>query len=342
MIGRKVFVVVFVMVSLIVAVGTVGAVDTPLIDGLNQPRGLAYDRDGNLYIADPGIGGELLYGEASEFGEQPSAGATSQLLMITPDGTQTTLLPFLSSAGGAADPAGLMRVQVTDDMIWLLMGAGAPFQPFTDAVIALDRETLRIQHFIDLMPFETLYNPDGSEEINSNAHDFAISGDGTVYIVDAGANTLYTWDETNGLDVLQVWSDNSVPTSLAIAPDGSLYIGFLGAGIAPGAGRVDHIASDSTLIKSYEGLTAVTDVMVANDGRIYAVEMITGFGEQGPELESGAVVRLEDNNSTTTVMDGLYTPYALAQSPDGTIIVSTHSAFSAPNSGNIMVVSTES
>ena len=127
-----------------------------------------------------------------------------------------------------------------------------------------------------------------------------------------------------------------------MAADGSLWISFLGQHIAPGAGRVDHIASDNTLIATYTGLTAVTDVLVADDGSVYAVQMATIFGEQGPDFESGNVIRLEADNTTTPVMEGLYTPYALAQSPDGMIVVSTHSVFGAPNSGTVMVVPTES
>jgi len=337
----KVFARLFVVVLFVFAVWSVGAVDTLMVEGLNQPRGLAFDIEGNLYIADPGVGGDVTFGEETEFSQVRTAGATSQLLMIAPDGTQTVLLPHLASTGADGESGGLARVQITEDTIWLLFGEGAPFQPFTDTVIALDRETLRVKHFIDLMTYETLYNPDGTEEIYSNAHDMFVTESGLVYIIDTGANTLYTWTETDGLQVFQTWSDNPVPTSIHTAADGSLWVGFLGQHIAPGAGRVDHVATDGTVIESYTGLTAVTDVLVADDGDVYAVQMATIFGEQGPDFESGNVIRLEADNSTTPIMEGLHTPYALAQAPDGTMVVSTHSVFGAPASGAVMVVETE-
>jgi len=332
----------FVVLLFVFAVWSVGAVDTPMVTGLNQPRGLAFDADGNLYIADPGVGGDFVFEATDEFGGPMGTGATSQLLMVAPDGTQSVVIPHLASAGAEGETSGLNRIQITEDSIWLLFGQAAPFQPFTNAVVTLDRETFRVKHYIDLFTYEALYNPDGTEEVYSNPHDMLITDNGLVYIIDTGANTLFTWTEADGLQVFQTWSDNPVPTGVDVASDGTLWVSFLGQHIAPGAGRVDHIALDGTLIASYTGLTAVTDVLVADDGNVYAVQMATIFGEEMPDFESGVVVRLEADNTTTAIMEGLYTPYALAQAPNGTIVVSTHSAFAESNSGTVMMLPTES
>ena len=86
----------------------------------------------------------------------------------------------------------------------------------------VDLSTLRVKNYIDLHTYEVENNPDGRDEVYSNPSDVAIAEDGTAYIVDTGANTLYTWSSADGLTAVHSW-DNTVPTSIDFGPDGTIY-----------------------------------------------------------------------------------------------------------------------
>jgi hypothetical protein len=146
-----------------------------------------------------------------------------------------------------------------------------------------------------------------------------------MYIVNAGANALFSWTEKDGLKVIQEWKDNSVPTSVEVAANGDLYVGFLGAGIAPMAGKIEHWSAEGKLVETFSGLTAVTDILLDGD-KLYAVQLFL-FSDKGPG--PGSVV-LVDAKGATPVAEGIPSPFALAKGPDGKLYVSFGTIAFAP------------
>jgi sugar lactone lactonase YvrE len=280
--------------------GAVGIMPTPenaIVSGLNFPRGVAYDEAGNLWVAEAGAGGDLAV-SVPDLGDIP-VGASSQVTMVAADGTASHPLQFFTSAFTPEGGNGLVRAVPAGDSIWLVLSDALGFYTFADAVVEVDAATHRVRNYIDLYHYEAENNPDQTEEINSNPSDVAVGPDGTVYIVDTGANTLYTWSENDGLQVAHAWLDNPVPTSIDFADDGSFYIGFLGQGIAPGAGHIEHWSADGAeLIETFEGLTAVTDTAIGEDGTVYAVQLAQ-LGEQGPVPNSGSLVAVSADGTTS-------------------------------------------
>lgn len=313
----------FVILALcLLSVAVVSAQDdsgpTVVIYGLVHPRGMSYDADGNLYIAEGGNGGDRPSDLPDAFGNPAMQGTTSQITFVAPDGFTFPLLPDLPSF--STEGLGAQRVLIDGDTMWLLFSEGPLNVPFNYSAVALDLATFRVKHFIDLYTYEREFNPDNSEEFYNNPNDIDIASDGTVWIVDAGGNTIFTWTPETGLVVFKAWDTNPVPTSLDFGEDGSIWVSFLGQQLAPGAGSVQHLDASGEIIETYEGLTTVTDVLVAEDGTVYFVEM---FREgESPEVPAPGAISAITEEGVSVVVDNLFFPFALAQSPSGDIVVS--------------------
>lgn len=321
------------------------AQDNVIVSGLNDPRHLVYTEDGTLYVAEAGRAGDS--SALGQSGEDVLFGLTGQLTTVSPDGEKIVLIDgLLSSDVGFGQIRGFHAVYVTDESYWLVMGDGPEVPPegaSTAAVVAVNRETREITQSIDLHSFEKDENPDGNPtDISSNPTDLDVGEDGTFYIVDASANALLSWTDADGLQVFAVWPPDStgessaaVPTAADFGPDGNLYVGFLtGFPFTAGAARIEVWNLEGELVKTYKGLTLVTDVLVTDDGSIYAVQLASS-GNFTPN--SGSVVKVSDDG-IEIVADGLNTPYGITQAPDGTLSVSINSVFSAPNSGQVISI----
>jgi sugar lactone lactonase YvrE len=312
--------------------------------GLNNPRAIFYGTDGEIYVVDSGVGGMI---ETATPIELAAGGGSSNVYLIEPDGTQHILIyGLLSVIIRGTEAAGASDIVVTDDAVWLLLSQGSalqqnnPTNPFSYALVKLNRETLRVEEFIDFYAYELENNPDGNE-LDSNPQDIAIAADGTIYIADAGANTVYSWTEATGLQVFHAWGENPVPTSVAIGPDGNLYVGFLTAFPFPTEGaRIEKWSTDGELLETFSDLTMVVDVVVAEDGTIYATELgqFDLEAEGSPWLpESGKVVEVTADGPVV-VSEGLNFPYGLAINPSGGLTITVNSAFTEPGAGAVINV----
>jgi hypothetical protein len=298
-----------------------------VLGDLSAPRGLAFDADGNLWVTVAGTGGEVAATMPGPEGETTfQMGMTGRVVSIAPDGTATDRLAGFPSYASPSETTGLYRAIPGGDSIWLVFngtGAATTGAFWTDSVVELDAATLAVKNLINLNAFEMANDPDGNG-YDSNVADIAWGADGTLYIVNAGGNDLLSWTEAGGLQLIQAWPDNSVPTSIEIAENGDFYIGFLGAGLAPGAGKIEHW-SGSALVETFAGLNAVSDILLDGD-TLYAVQLVV-FGEQGPGPGSVVTVTAE---GATPVAEGLLAPFAIAKGPDGALYVSFGTVAFAP------------
>ena len=312
--------------------------------GLNNPRAVFYGEDGEIYVVDSGAGGNT---ETATPVDLAAGGGSSNVYVIEPDGTQTILIyGLLSVIIRGTEAIGASDIIVTDEGIWLLLSQGSvlqennPTNPFSYALIKLNRETLRLEEFIDFYAYEIANNPDGNE-VDSNPQDIALADDGTIYVADSGANTVYRWTEDTGLEPFNTWDDNPVPTSVDIGPDGNLYVGFLtGFPFPPEGARIEKWSKDGELLETFAGLTMVVEVVVAEDGSIYAVELGEFDLESGgpPWVpESGRVIEVTADGPVV-VADGLNFPYGLAINPAGGFTVTVNSAFTEPGAGAVINV----
>lgn len=311
--------------------------ENAIASGLSNPRGINYDADGNLWIAEAGNGGVTVMMSDPDMGDV-TAGLSSQISMVAADGTQSVVLPFLFGIGTPQESLGIATVAKQGDTLWVVAGGAGPMpSPFyMDNVYLVNAATGRAENTIDMYTNEITNNPDEADPPDSNVNNIGWDANGTTYIVDTGANTIFTWTADGGLVPWHIWKDDPVPTAIDFAADGTVYVGFLGTGIAPGAGHIEHWSADGqTLIETFGGLNAVTDIAVGQDGNVYAVELAV-FGEQGPDPMSGRVVMVNADGATP-VAEGLFFPYSLAQAPDGSWAVSI-GTLAGPGAGAVISI----
>ena len=316
---------------------------TIIASGLRQPRQLFYDKDGVLFIAEAGIGGDATLSTVATRTVQ--AGLTSRISMVDASGKQSIALEGLPSTatGGAPNFAGASSLYVTADSYWIGIEYGPDLKgvtfPLFHHLAQIDRKTHRIKKLIDTWTPAIEAKQPSPDDAFSNPTDLALAKDGTLYIADASANVLWSWTEKTGMKLVAKWDikDNPVPDTVAIGPDGDIYVGTLsGFPFKAGSARIERW-SNGKLKQKYEGLTMVTDVLVTKEGDIYATQYAE-FGDKGPKPLSGKVVKV-GKNGPETVMEGLPSPYGLAQNPkDGSIVVSVMSAGDKDGKGAVIKV----
>lgn len=298
-----------------------------VIGDLGAPRGLAFDANGNLLVAVAGTGGEAAFTLPGPDGEAPvNAGLSGRVISIAPDGTASDRIVGLPSYAFPQETGGVYRIIPHDESLWLLFsgtGSGNTGAYWADSVVEYDADTLVVKNVINLNAFEAANDPDGNG-YDTNVADIAWGADGTLYIVDAGGNDLLSWTAESGLQLVHAWSDNPVPTSIEVAENGDMYIGFLGAGMAPGAGKIEHW-SNGELIATFGGLNTVTDILLDGD-TLYAVQL-TIFTDQGPG--PGSVVTVSANG-VTPIAEGLPAPFGIAKGADGALYVTFGTLVFAP------------
>lgn len=318
------------------------AQDAPIATELNNPRQMFYDAAGTLYIAEAGAPGEA--DATGVFGNPTKVGPTGRITVVSPEGEQSVLIDGLGSVVSQGSATyGPHAVYVDDTTIWVAMGEGPQDGTYDEtlifnALVGFDKETLEVTQNIDFKELADTVNSPADVPNNSNPVDIAVGADGTVYVANAGCNCIQSWTPDAGVQIAAVWptdSDNPVPTSVAVDAAGDLYVGFLTGFPWPAGGARIERWSGGELAETFGGLTTVTDIAVAEDGTIYAVEHGVGQGADGAYGE-GRVVMVSAEG-VTPVMGGLMMPYGLALKADGTLVVSVNSA-GEPGTGEVVAV----
>jgi hypothetical protein len=322
------------LAALAMSIGAAAQDDGIAAEGLFAPRHIAYDAEGTLWIAEAGSGGDVETPSPLGMGR---AGLSARVTIVRPDGVQEALLGNLPSMDwGFNEIVGVNAVLPTDDSLWMAVGnaGGEATGGLTRGVYEWNAETLEQLSFFDSLAAETAQNPDG-EIIDSNPMDLALGADGTLYVADAGANTVWQIaPDGTELAVFATWTDNPVPTSVQVDADGDVWIGFLsGFPHLEGSARVEHYSADGTLIETFEGFTAVVDLALAEDG-LYAVQYGV-YGDAGFAPGTGSIVTVTEDGPLP-VLENVNYPFGVTLSPDGVWMVAFDTNFGqAPGAGRV-------
>jgi len=330
---------------------------TEILTGLNNPRGLDFAPNGDLYISEAGTGG----GPAAPCVNGPEGltcpGETGSIAVLRRSGRferiavglYSTAAPNGSAAAGPADVAAVganhvvATVGLGTDPAYreTLKAEGIKGAPGT-----LVRKAGRAAKNVvaDIAAHEAAYNPDMGE-LASNPYGLAFDRARGVFLVaDAGANTLI---EVRGYQTRTVATFpatpnpapfgppfyDSVPTDVAVGPDGAYYVTQLtGFPFIQGAANIFRVLPNGAMSVWASGYTNLVSLATSHRG-VYAVEIASQGLLNGP-IGSVIFTPWSDPTQKEVVASGLFAPGGVAVGPDDDVYVVVNSIL--PGAGKVL------
>jgi hypothetical protein len=327
-------------------------------EGLNNPRGLKFGPDGNLYVAEGGAGGTLstigLCDQVVPAVGPYTGGFTARISKITPDGIRTTVADNLPSSQTSPALGGLVSgvadvAFIGNTLYALLSGAGC-----SHGLVGTDNAVLRVNAdgtttmIADLSAFlktHPVKNPDPSDFEPDGTWYSMVAVRGNFYAVEPNhqeVDRISTSGEIRRIIDLSVLFPPATrwfgPT--AIAYRGNFYFGNLGEfPINPGTESVSKLTPSGEFKIWASGFTTVEGLAFDAKGRIYVLESMTAPGFPSPaQIGTGKILRIDHSGAVETIATGLSFASAMTFGPDGALYVSNFGFAAPPGAGQIVRV----
>jgi hypothetical protein len=321
---------------------------------LNNPRGVAVGPDGSVYVAEAGAGGKAVCQKGPE--GTNCAGFTGAIVQVR-DAQQSVYASGFISGG---DPSGNFATGVdgiTASPGGTVYGIVTAFGPNPNVAGPRGAGQLGQAVRIDrggktsignVAAYEFKHNPT-HDNVDSDPYGIAWTPGGLL-VTDAAGNDLLRvgWDgrvTTVATFLAQrfgKFAAQSVPTSVAVGPDGAYYVGELGGGgTPPGHSRIWRVVPGQKATVWKTGFSAIDGLAFGPDGSLYVSELARGGlgAVEGPKPDfSGAVIRVSPDGRRTELAAGkVMLPGGIAVGRDDTVYVSTWSVFR--NRGALVAIS---
>jgi hypothetical protein len=297
---------------------------------LDNPRHVAVARNGDVYVAEAGRGGDpakskSCFDSAEGFACTGATGAVTRIFSKHGKRKQERVVRGLASFAPAngASAIGPHGVFVRGGDVYFTNGgpteptrAGQtifrdptlvseePISRLYGTLLALGRHG-RVSFVADLWRFERDNNPDAevaNSHVDSNPVDVYATRHGFL-VADAGGNTVLRVGRRGHISVVAVFPNTppeptgmqAVPTGVVVGPDGFYYVSQLtGFPFPIGGAKIFRVNPRTGAATTYaSGFTNAMDLAVGPDGTLYVLEIDHDslFPPAGPSTE-GALFRV--------------------------------------------------
>jgi hypothetical protein len=319
--------------------------------GLNNPRGLEFGPDGNLYVAEAGIGGgthstvgtscEQVPAPVGPYLGDPTGGRVSKIDMNGVRTTITTQIPTSQNAFG--DIVGAADVAFLNNTLYVLVTAGGCSHGLPDIPSGVYKVSNGNTSLVaDLSAYQRA-NP----VANPEEDDF--EPDGSWYSMNSVNGELYALEANHG-ELVKVATDGSgsvtrivdisatqghiVPTAFDYR--GNFYVGNLSTFPIMGNSKIFKVTPSGNLHEEASGLSTVLGLVIGKTSWMYVLE--NTVGELFPTPGTGRIVAISPSGQQSTLVSGLNFPTGMTMGPDGNLYVSNWGFGLPPGGGQVVKV----
>jgi len=316
--------------------GPVQATVSVFSTGFNNPRGLKFGPDGNLYVAEGGIGGtnssrglcDSVVFPVGPYTGSPTGGRISK---VNAAGVRTTVTDNLPSSQAnevvGGDVEGVADVAFIGNTMYALLAGGGcshgvPTIP--NGVVRVDpngswtmvanlsawQQSHPVQH-----PEPDDFEPDGTWYSMLELH-------GDLYALEPNHGELVKVTTAGNISrVIDISASQGHIVPTALSYHGNFYVGNLNPfPIAGGASKLYKITPSGEIKIVGTGFNTVLGLVFDDRDRMYVLEMTAGA--PGPTPGLGRVLRVDPAGNVTVVATGLSFPTGMTMGADGNLYVS--------------------